>query len=138
VVGAATVIPAALPVLRALPWEYIGAAIGAGLLIYAAYDWAYDRGHDSRNDEVATLKTERDTARDNVATLEGALAGQNKAIALAGQVTKQAQDSASLAAKQFDDRNRALDSINSRLDAVRPSGGRCVTPDVVQESWSKM
>lgn len=131
-------IPAALPVLRALPWRYIGAVIGAGLLLYGAYSWARQRGYDSRDGEVATLTQERDTARDNVATLQGAIDGQNKALALAGQVTKQAQDIAADAAREGRTHDSVIAGLMGRLDAVRASEGRCVTPGPVIEAWEKM
>ena len=127
-----------IAVLSRLPWKYIGAAVAVAGALYGAYSWAYGRGHDSRNGEVATLTQERDTARDNVATMEGAIAGQNKAIALAGEVTARAQGLAADAARGGRERDKAVAGMMGRLDGVRASDGRCVTPGPVNEAWEQM
>lgn len=136
--GGDAVIAAAKPILGALPWRYVLPGIGAALALWAAYDWAKGVGYHSRDKEVATLIQERDTARANVATLQGALDGQNKAIALAGQVTKQAQDIAAEAARGGRERDKAVAGLMGRLDAVRASEGRCVTPGAVHEAWGSI
>lgn len=41
--------------LKSLPWGKIAAALGALVLLYGAYSWAWNRGSHSRDAEVAAL-----------------------------------------------------------------------------------
>ena len=134
-------IATALPIVRGLPWRYIGPAIGAALALWAAYNWSWQRGHDSRDGEVATISRERDAARANVGTLEAALVQQNAAIAAAADKTRAAQDAAAEARKRAQERDRQLAGLRARLDAAARSGepvAGCDVPDAVGDAWERM
>lgn len=125
-----------MPAFAMLPWRRILPGIGALLALYAAYSWAWQRGHDSRDDEVATITRERDTARQNVATLEAAIARQSAAIeaqARAGERVARASDKA---IRSGAERRGALDASAARVEAVRPSAGLCgAVPGDVAALW---
>ena len=134
-------IASALPIITRLPWRYIGPAIGAALALWAAYSWAWQRGHDSRDGEVAAISLERDAARANVGTLEAALVQQNAAIAAAADKTRAAQDAAADAARRAQERDRQLAGLRARLDAAARSGepvAGCDVPDAVAEAWGSL
>lgn len=126
---------AARGVIGRLPWRYIGLALAAAGVAWAAYSWAWQRGHDSRAGEVALLTAERNAARANVGTLKTALQDQSAAIDKAGSATKAAQDKAAGAARKAQERAPGLERVRVRLDAVPASGGRCDVPDAVAEAW---
>jgi hypothetical protein len=130
-------IGAALPIIKRLPWRYIGAAIAAAGIAWVAYSWAWQRGHDSRDREVAVLVQERDTARANVATLERAVARQNAAIALAAAKGANAQQGATWAAKQGQKRAPAVAATVARLGAVEASGA-CPVAGEVKAAWERV
>ncbi len=132
---------AALAIARRLPWRYIGPAIGAALALWAAYDWAWQRGHDSRNPEVALLIRERDAAKANVATLEAAVVRQNAAVAEAAAKGKAAQDTAAGAVRMAQEREKRLAGVKGRLDAATravPAQDGCAVPDAVRDWWRVM
>lgn len=124
----------ALPIIKRLPWRYIGIALAAAGIAYVSYSWVWQRGHDSRNREVAVLLQERDTARSNVATLERAIIRQNAAIALKAAKGLAAQQGAARAAKQGRERAPAVAATVARLGAVEASGA-CTVAGEVRAAW---
>jgi hypothetical protein len=52
--------------LRSKAFLYLIALAGVCALVYGAYDWAYTRGSQSREPEIATLVTQRDSALNEV------------------------------------------------------------------------
>lgn len=134
-------VTAAKAVLGRLPWRYILPAIGAGLALWAAYDWAWDRGHASRDGEVTAIRSERDAALWSVGQLSAALQQQTDAIAQAGRDTKDALDEGALAANDGRRTDAGEASLRARLeaDAARTGpDGRCVTPPSVHDAWGRM
>ncbi len=115
----------------------------AALALWLAYGWAYDRGHDSRNSEVAALIEQRDTARANAATLDAALARQNAAVADMGQRAADAQKRAGEALARAVAADKAAASLRARagkLAKVAPIGP-CVSLDgdaLSRDAWIKL
>lgn len=124
--------------LRSLPWRRILPVAGIAAALWFAFDTGRDNMRAKLQPRIDLLTRERDAARANVVTLEGALSGQNTAIAAAADKTKAAQDKAADARKWGQERDKAVAATLARLDAVQASGGRCVTPGAVREAWGKM
>lgn len=128
-------LPIAIPAaIKLLPWRYIGIALAVAGALWFAYDWAWQRGHDSRNTEVAVLVKERNTARANVSTLKRAISRQNAAIAFEAAKGRAAQQGATQHRKNGDKRAPAVAATVARLGAVEASG-RCVVAGEVRAAW---
>jgi hypothetical protein len=45
-----------LATLKLIPWKQVAIGLGAALILYACYSWAYNRGAHSRDNEIASLQ----------------------------------------------------------------------------------
>lgn len=131
-------IAAAIAVARRLPWRYIGLALAIIGALWFAFDTGRDNMRAKLQPRIDLLTRERDAARKNVATLEAAIARQNAAIVAAADKTKAAQGVAADARKRGQERAPAVARTLARLEAVKASGGQCVTPDAVKDAWRAM
>ena len=130
-------LPVAIPaLLTKLPWRYILPGLGAALALWAAYDWVYDRGHDSRDLEVAELVTALKLERDNVATLKAGIATQNAAIAKQGQQQEAVAKASTKAVQRGAERRGRVDAMAARVEAVEASGAVAV-PDDARALWEQ-
>lgn len=130
--------PKAIPaIMSRLPWKWIGLALAVAGIGYAAYSWAWQRGHDSRDDAFTFLTAERDAALASVADLSGALLVQNAAIATQGRVQERVVKASDKAVRSGAERRGALDAAAARVEAVGPSGA-VVVPDDVRGLWGKL
>ena len=66
--------------LLKLPWKYILIALAIAAVLFGAYRWAYGRGHDSRDAEVAQLTSRAVEAEASVKRLRAAVDLQNVAV----------------------------------------------------------
>lgn len=97
--------------LRAVPvkvWLGLGIAVLAGLLVWQAYGWAYDRGVASRDTEVALLQT-------RIVTLESAAETNLQTIAVLKAKNKEWADAARVQEEQAAD---AVAAVTRERDAL--------------------
>ncbi len=130
----------ALAIARRLPWRYIGPAMLAAVVLFAAYGAGAKNERAKWQPRLDLATRERDTARANVATLEDAIARQNAAIADAAGKTRAAQDKAADAARKAQERGRKLAGVKAQLaDASRavPAQAGCAVPDAVVDAWRR-
>ena len=107
-------------------WPYILAT----LALVAVYLWidhrGYQRGFHSRDTEVARITQDRDTYKENAATLQASLDRQNAAVsALKADADKRAQEGA----KARDQARRANAGLLEQAEALRKSGGKTMPKD---------
>lgn len=110
---------------KLLPWRYIGLALAVAGIGYSAYSWAWQRGHDSRNDEVRLVTDQRDAALWSVGQLSDGLNTQNDAIAAQGRLQERVAVASDKAAVAGAARRGALDAAAARVEAVEASGAAC-------------
>lgn len=131
-------IATALPIIRRLPWAYIGLALAVAGALWFAFDTGRDNMRAKLQPRIDLLTRERDAARANVGALEAAVARQNAAIADAAAKGRAAQEKAAGAVRKAQERDKGTAALMARLAAVQASGGRCVTPDAVRDSWGSI
>lgn len=131
-------IATALAALRGLPWRRMLPVAGIAAVLWFAFDTGRDNMRAKLQPRIDLLTRERDAARASVGALEAAMVRQNAAIADAAAKGKAAQEMAADAARLGRERDKQVAGLVGRLDAVRASEGRCVTPEAVHEAWGKM
>jgi hypothetical protein len=121
-------LPFAIPaLLTKLPWRWIGAGIGALLIVLAIYN----AGKKAERDR---LMPRLELALANVATLKTGLATQNAAIAAQGQQQAAVAKASTKAIQRGAERRGRVDAAAARVEAVEPSGA-VVVPDDVRALW---
>lgn len=124
--------------IRSLPWRRMLPVAGIAAALWFAFDTGRDNMRAKLQPRIDLLTREREAARANIGVLEAAMVRQNAAIADAAAKGRAAQDKAADAARGGRERDKAVAGLMGRLDAVRASDGRCVTPGAVHEAWKKM
>ena len=131
-------ISAALAILTKLPWKYIGIALAVAAVLFGAYRWAYGRGHDSRNDEVAQLTSRAVEVEASVARLRAAVDAQNAAVdALEAEGDKRAAQGADALRRAQDANKRQLGAIAALQWSAKASyaaDAPCATSNVLQSA----
>lgn len=119
------------------------AVIAVGIALIAWGNSRHEDGRASRDPEVATLIEQRDTARENVATLEAAVARQSAAIADMGERARKAQERAGEALARAVAADKAAASLRARADKLAKVApvGVCESPEgdaLSRDAWGKL
>lgn len=125
-------LPLAIPAaIKALPWRFIGPALG----IVAVLTLAYCSGRsDVRKADRAALVVERG----NVAVLKDGLADQNAGIAAQGMAAAVVAKASAKAVQRGAERRGRVDAAAARVEAVQPSVACGAVPDDVRALWGNL
>jgi predicted phage gp36 major capsid-like protein len=110
-----------------LPWRWIGAGIGALLIVLPIYNAG-------KKAERARLMPRLELALANAATLKAGIADQSAAIAAQGHQEAAVAKASAKAIQRGAERRGRVDAAAARVEAVQPSGGD-VVPDDVRALW---
>jgi hypothetical protein len=123
-------LPVAIPaLLTKLPWRWIGAGIGALLIVLAIYNAG-------KRKERARLMPDIERLSDNNVALTKALADQNATIKKQGQQQEAVARASTKAIQRGAERRGRVDAMAARVEAVEASGA-VVVPDDVRALWER-